>query len=598
MNIAASTQVSKNRALFSLLFAALFAVIGLSGCTKKSSGNENSLNRALTANLKGMDPIFASDLYSNQVISNMYETLLQYHYLKRPLELEPLLAREMPTVSKDGLTHTFKIKKGVRFHDDEAFPEGKGRELKAADFIYAWKRLADPRNASDGFWIFDGKIKGLNEWREKVGKGEVDYDTPVEGLQAPDDETLVVKLTGPYFQLHYVLAMPYSAPVAREAVEKYDKEFLNHPVGTGPYKLESWTRNSKVVLVKNPAWHGGKYPTEGEAGDEENGLLEDAGKDLPFVDKVVFHEIIEDQPRWLNFLRGDLDFTGIPKDNFDSSVKGDALAEEFTKKGMKLNISEEPDVTYTAFNMLDPVLGKNLNLRKAISHAMDTDTLLEKFYNGRGITAHSLIPPGIDGYSKDFVNPYKKFDLDAAKSYLEKAGYPGGKGLPTIEYSTTNSTTARQMAEYVQQNLAAIGINLKISATSWPQFTDKIRDKRAQMWGIAWSADYPDAENFLQLLYGPNESPGPNGSNFKNKKFDELYEKALRLPPGPERTKLYTEMKKIFVEELPWITSIHRKGYVPYHGWLKNFKTHAILNGDTKYLRIDLEQKAKLRENL
>lgn len=591
-------SITRKITLCIALFSTLLLAFSLVGCTRNSGGNENVLNRSLTANLKGMDPIYASDLYTNEVISNMYETLLQYHYLKRPLELEPLLAAEMPKVSKDGLTHTFKIKKGVKFHDNEAFPEGKGRDLTSKDFIYAWKRLADPRNASDGFWIFDGKIKGLNEWREKIRKGEADYDTEIEGLQAPDDQTLVIKLTKPYFQLHYVLAMPYSAPVAREVVEKYGKEFLNHPVGTGPYVLDSWTRNSKVVLTKNPNWHGGKYPSEGEEGDKEAGLLKDAGKDLPFIDKVVFHEIIEDQPRWLNFMRGDLDFAGIPKDNFDSTVKGDKLSEDLTSKGISLIITEEPDVTYTAFNMLDPVLGKNVNLRRAISHAMDTKTLLEKFYNGRGIPAHSPIPPGIDGYEKDFVNPYKKFDLEAAKSYLKKAGYPNGKGLPTIEYSTTNSTTARQMAEYVQQNLAAIGINLKINATSWPQFTDKIRDKKAQMWGIAWSADYPDAENFLQLLYGQNISPGPNGSNYQNKEFDRLYEQALKLPPGPKRTELYKKMKRIFVEDLPWITGIHRKGYVLSHDWVENFKPHAIINGNAKYLKIDAKKKAELKEKL
>lgn len=589
--------VIRKIALFTSFISILFLAFSLTSCTKKSGEDENTLNRALTANLKGMDPIYASDLYTNEVISNIYETLLQYHYLKRPLELEPLLAAEMPKVSEDGLTHTFKIKKGAKFQDNEAFPEGKGRQVTSSDFIYAWKRLADPRNASDGFWIFDGKIKGLNEWRDKVGKGEADYDTEIEGLKAPDEETLVITLTKPYFQLHYVLAMPYSAPVAKEVVEKYGKEFLNHPVGTGPYMLESWTRNSKVVLVKNPNWHGGKYPSSG-AEDEAEELLEDAGKDLPFIDKIVFHEIIEDQPRWLNFMRGDLDFAGIPKDNFDSTVKGDTLSEDFIKKGMKLDITEEPDVTYTAFNMLDPLLGKNLNLRKAISHAMDTNTLLEKFYNGRGIIAHSPIPPGIDGYEKDFKNPYKEFNLGAAKAYLEKAGYPGGKGLPTIEFSTTNSTTARQMAEYTQQNLAAIGINLKINATSWPQFTDKIRDKKAQMWGIAWSADYPDAENFLQLLYGKNISPGPNGANYQNKDFDNLYEQALKLPPGPKRTELYKGMKRIFVEDLPWITGIHRKGYTLYHGWLKNFKNHAIINGDAKYWKIDLKKKAELKDKL
>jgi len=568
------------------------------GCTKKSASKENVINQAITANLKGMDPIFASDLYSNTVVANIFEPLFQYHYLKRPLELEPLVAASMPSVSKDGLVHTIKIKKGVKFQDHEAFPEGKGRDLVAKDFIYSWKRLADPKNQSDGFWIFDGKIKGLNEWRDKMAKGEASYEDSIEGLQAPDDETLVITLLKPYFQLYYVLAMPYSAPVPKEVVEKYGKEFINNPIGTGPYKLDSWTRNAKVVLIKNPNWHGGKYPTEGEPEDEARGLLADAGKDLPFADKLVYFEIVEDQPRWLNFMKGQLDLLPIPKDNFDSTIKDGALSEEMVKKGIRLEVSEEPDVTYTAFNMLDPILGKNVELRRAIAMATDTNTLLEKFYNGRGVSAHSPIPPGVDGYDKDFVNPYKEFSIEKAKEHLKKAGYPDGKGLPVLEFATTNSTTARQMAEFTQQNLAAVGIKIKINATSWPQFTDKIREKKAQMWGIAWGADYPDAENFLQLLYGPNSSPGPNGSNYKNKAFDELYEKALKLPPGPERTALYKKMKDIYVQDLPWITNIHRKGYWLFHGWLKNYKRHAIINGESKYLRIDLDKKAELSEKL
>jgi ABC-type transport system substrate-binding protein len=575
-----------------------FVMAGLSGCTKKSTAGENALNLSLTANLKGMDPIYANDLYSNLVISNIYETLFQYQYLKRPLELEPQLADGMPQVSKDGLVHTFKIKAGIKYQDSEAFPEGKGRELKAQDFVYAWKRLADPRNKSDGFWIFDGKIKGFNEWRDQVSQGKADYDTPVEGLKTPDDHTLVITLTKPYYQLYYVLAMPYSAPIPEEAIKKYDKEFLNHPVGTGPFMMESWTHNSQVVLVKNPNWRGEKYPTSGENGDEENGLLADAGKALPFADKVIFREITEDQPRWLNFMKGELDYIGIPKDNFDSTVQGDSLNADMQGKGIKLSISESPDVTYIAFNMEDSLLGKNLHLRRAISYAMDTKTLLDKFYNGRGIPAESPIPPGIDGYEKDFKNPYAEYSVEKAKEELKKAGFPDGKGLPVIEYSTTNTTTARQMAEYTQQNLEAIGVKIRINATSWPQFTDKIRDKKAQMWGIAWSADYPDAENFLQLLYGKNVSPGPNGANYKSKKFDDLYEKALKLPPGKERTDIYHQMRDIFVQDLPWIVNIHRKDYLLYHGWLKNFKYNPIINGTAKYLRVDLKEKAAQMEKL
>lgn len=567
-------------------------------CTKKVDDKDTTINYALIANVKGLDPVIVTDLYANLVSSQIYETLYNYHYLKRPLQLQPMLAAEMPQVSKDGLTVTIKLKPGVKFQDSEVFPDGKGRELVAEDFIYSWKRLADPANQSENFWMFDGRVVGFNEWRDKITKGEVNYDTPIAGFQTPDKHTIVIKLTKPFFQLGYILAMTQTSPVPKEAIAKYGKEFLNHPVGTGPYKFESWTRNSKIVLVKNTAWRGENYPTEGAPGDQEKGYLADAGKALPFAEKVVFHEIVEDQPRWLNFMKGGLDFLGVPKDNFDAAIKNNQLTDEMKGKGFNLYITQEPDVTYTSFNMDDPLLGKNENLRKAISLAVDTPTLIEKFYNGRAIVAQGPIPPDVDGYDPNYKNEYKEFNVSKAKEFLKKAGYPEGKGLPAFEYSTTNSTTARQMAEYFQQNMKAIGLDVKIVSNSWPQFTDKIRARKAQIWGIAWAADYPDAENFLQLLYGPNASPGPNGSNYNNKAFNELYDKAAHMAPGAERTKIYQQMRDLFVKDLPWIPDAHRLGYYMYQGWLSNFKQHLIIYDFFKYLRVDPKKRAELKAKL
>jgi oligopeptide transport system substrate-binding protein len=574
------------------------SLAGFTGCTRKGREAENTLNVVVSQNIKGLDPILTSDVFANIVVSNIFEGLLHYNYLKRPLALEPMLAAELPKVSEDGLTHTFKLRPGIKFQDHEAFPNGKGREVTAEDFIYSWRRLADPANQSDGFWVFDGKIAGLNEWRDKVAKGEANYTTPIEGLQAPDKQTIVIKLTKPYFQLHYVLAMSYTAVVPKEVVDKYGKEFINHPVGTGPFKFESWTRNSQVVLVRNPDWNLHAYPSEGEAKDTEAGLLADAGKKIPFVDKVVIQEIVEDQPRWLNFMKGNLDYVQIPKDNFDGAVQNDKVSAELAAKGIKLWITPEPDVTYTAFNMLDPVVGKNENLRKAISLALDTPTLIQKFYNGRGIVAHSPIPPDVDAYDPSFKNPYKEYNVTKAKEFLAKAGFPEGKNAPAIEYSTVNSSTARQMAEYFKQNMEKIGLKVNIVSTSWPQFTTKIREKKAQVWGIAWLGDYPDAENFLQLLYGQNVSPGPNGSNYKNKEFDVLYVKASHLPPGPERAKLYQQMRDIVVKDMPWVPGAHRLSYTSYHGWLKNFKYHGIIYDYFKYLRVDTKARSEMKAKL
>lgn len=577
---------------------ALVLISGLVSCTKKAEETANSISYAFNMNLSSLDPAQAANLATNEVIPNIYETLLEYHYLKRPLVVQPLLAAKMPEVSKDGLTHTFKLKPGVKFQDSEAFPDGKGRNLTAQDFVYSWKRLADPKVKSDGFWIFDGKIKGFNEWRDKLVKGEGKFEDPIEGLQAPDDETLVIKLTRPYYQLHYVLTMAYSAAVPREAVEKYGEEFLNHPVGTGPFKFDSWIRGNKVVLSRNPTWHGGTYPSEGEAGDQERGLLADAGKALPFVDKIIFFEMPEDQPRWLNLMKGALDYSGIPKDSFDAAVENGKLKENLVAKGFRLESTPRPDVVYVSFNMEDPLLGKNAYLRKALALAYDTETSLKKFYNDQGLIAHSPIAPGMEGFDPSFKNPHKEYNVEKAKEFLKKAGFPNGKGLPTLEYSTSGSSTTRQMAEYLAQQFEKIGVKISIVANSWPQFQDRIRQKKAQMFGIAWGADYPDAENMLQLLYGKNVSPGPNNANFKNKAFDELYEKAQKLPPGPERTKLYQKMRDIFAQEMPWIPTVHRLGYYVVHGWVGNFKKHETIPNTYKYLKVDTAKKAELKAKL
>jgi ABC-type transport system substrate-binding protein len=586
------------------LFAALAFALAATACTKKVSDTDTTINIAVKANIKGMDPIRANDLYSSMAIANVFEGLLEYNYLKRPFTLQPALADGMPTVSADGLTHTFKIKKGVKFQDNPCFKDGKGRELTAQDFVYSWKRLADPKNASEGFWIFDGKIKGLNEWADGMKTGKTNYDSPIEGLTTPDANTLVIKLIKPYYQLDYVLAMPFSMVVPKEAVDKYGQEFLNNPVGTGPFMLKSasdWVRNSKMTLVKNPTWRGETYPSEGEPGDKEAGLLEDAGKPMPFAEKLVLTELIEDTPRWQNVMKGNFEYLDIPNDNFESAVdKNDRtkIAPELAAKGMRINISDAPDVTYTGINMKDPVLGKNKDLRHAIAWAADAATTIDKFLNGRGIVAQGPIPAGFSSYDPNFKSPYKPKNLEKAKAALAKAGFPDGKGLAELTYETLSDSKSRQMTEFFAQNMAAIGIKVKINANTWPQFQDKIKTGKAQLFGIAWNADYPDEQNFYQLFYSKNMSPGPNDSSFSNAEFDKLYEQSLAMAPGAARDAVYKKLNAIVVEESPWIFTAHRQSYKVVHGWLKNFKWNDIQNDTAKYLRVDPKKRAELSKKL
>ncbi len=571
--------------------ACLVLVSLVAGCTSKKKDPPNTVHLSISAKLKGLDPVNADDMYSGIQSSHAYEGLLQYHYLKRPYVLTPNLAESMPEVSADGKTLTIKIKKGVLFQDDPCFKAtgGKGREFEASDIVYSWKRLADPKLTSSGWWVFDGKIVGLNEWHDESAKaGTSDYAKPVEGLKILDRYTLQVKLTQRSAQILYALAMPFTFVVPHEGPEMYGQEYINHAVGTGAFKLQEYDPNSKVVWVRNPTYRKELFPSEGEAKDKESGLLEDAGKPLPLTDKLVYQILVESQPAWLSFLAGKLDLSPIPKDNYSQAIGSNKqLNPELAAKGIKFAKEPQLDITHTSFNMTDPLVGKNKLLRQALSIGYDDVQYIETFYNGQALAAQGPIPPGITGYDLAFKNSYRVYDVAKAKDLLAKAGFPEGKGLPPLEYITLADSTSRQSTEYMQKMMSAIGVQLKVSTYSWPEFQASVKNKKGQMWSFAWGADYPDAENFLQLFYGKNGSPGPNDSNYLNPEFDKLYEKALLLQDSPERTAIYQQMVKIVVEDCPWIFGSHRLNMALTYPWLKNFKYHEFDHAKAKYYRVD-----------
>ncbi len=589
-----------------VLIFSLFLTL-LVGCGKKKGETEKVKKemvfyRSLSAKVKGFDTAQASDVASNVVISQIYEPLLQYSYLKRPYQVEPCLAAEMPTVSEGGLTYTFKIKKGVYFQDDPSFTAsgGKGRELTAQDFVYSFKRLADFDNQSTGWWIFNGRVKGLDEFRDisRENKGKTDYALEVEGLKALDRYTFRVKLKEPYPQLLYILTMSYAAAVPREAVEYYGEEFLNHPVGTGPFKLKEWFRSSKIVLVRNPHFREEFYPSAGEEGDRERGLLDDAGKRIPFLDRIEIKIILEDQPMWLEFMSGRLDISGVPKDNFDAAIGADReLTPEMKAKGIKLWKRPLLQIGYISFNMEDPLFRNNKLLRQAISMGYDVSRLITMF-NGRSIPAQGPIPPGIDGYEEGKINPYRQYNLEKAGELLARAGYPQGRkpdGTPlTLKYEAPGADiTRRQVVELFVDDMSKLGIEVEVIYNTWPAFLGKIRKRQAQIFGLAWIADYPDAENFLQLFYGPNSSPGPNNANFNNAEFNKLYDKIRTMPDSPERTEIYKRMVDILIKETPWIFGTYPLSFTLQYDWFKNFKPHDVGYNLSKYYKIDTE----LRQN-
>ena len=575
-------------------------------CTKKVEENGKVLNLAVSSQVKGMDPIYANDRYSSNEVARVYEGLLQYHYLKRPYTLVPNLAESLPSVSEDGLTYTFKIKKGVNFQDDAAFQGGKGRELVAEDFVYSIKRLADPKLQGLGWWLLDGKIKGLNEWRKKYTQlPKTDYEEEVEGLKSLDRYTLQFKLAKPFPQFLYALAMPFTFAVAKEVVQKYGKEFINHPIGTGPFVIKDgvFTQTKKITYLKNPTFREKLYPCKASAQFEKDGLLKDCGKKLPLVDKVVVQIIEEDQPRWLNFQKGKVEYVGVPKDNFDTVIP-DAknLSPEYKDKGIELVVTPSLDVTYTAFNHDLELFKTNKKLRQAMSLAYDINTANKLFYNNQAIPAQSVIPPGIAGHMSSYVSPFRgtggNDQLAKAKQLLAEAGYPEGKGLPEITYDCPSNTVSRQIGEYFKKQMAKIGVRINVIQNPWPELQKKITTRNVMTYGIAWGADYPDAENFLQLLYGPNAAPGANGSGYNNPELNQLYKVASVMQDSLERTALYEKMNRIAAEEVPWIYGVHRQNFTLKHSWLVNYVSSDFDAGIAQYLNIDKAKKSETLKKL
>lgn len=567
------------------------------GCTKKQIDDDKILYLHSREGIRSLDPVLAQDVYSQRMVLQVYEGLLHFHYLKRPLVLEPQLAEDMPEISKDGKVITFKLKKGIRFQDDMAFPGGKGREVEAEDFIYSWKRLADPANKSESYWIFRDKVVGYDEWREKLVLGQANYSTPIAGLQALDKHTLKITLKAPNYQILFQFASAAAVVVAREVVQHYGTEFSSHPVGTGAYVLKSWTRNSKLILERSPTFRAVEYPREGEPADRSEGLLASAGERLPLVSNIVIYELTEEQPQWLLFQKRELDVWQVTKDYLPEILDNGELRPQYKTKHIQLALPVSQDVTYVGMNMENPYL-KDKKIRQAIAYSYDQSLLLKKFFNSLVTPAHGPIPPLLDGYRSDLKNPYQGPNIEKAKALLVEAGYPNGEGLPVFKFEmAATHTTARQMAEYFKEQVSQIGIRIQLQPNTWPQFNEKLKSKKADIFEMAWNGDYPDAENFLQLFYSKNISPGPNSANYSNPQFDQMFEHSLKLAPGPERTILYQKMEGMIIEDVPWIFNLHRRFVYVRQPWVKNHKHNQMVMDTYKYLDMDRAIKEKFSQD-
>lgn len=565
-----------------------------------------------------LDPIRGSTTYDNSACSMIFETLLQYEYLQRPTDataLRPLLAAEMPTISEDGLVYTFKLKPGVKFHDDPCFPNGKGREFKAADVVFSWKRIADPKNGLKTWWLLTDTIVGLNEFQEALTAydethpdaaafaPERGFDKEVEGLKVIDDLTLEVRLTEPVSRFLYTLTMFQLSIVPREAIEKYGDEFSRHPIGTGPFTLkpEDWVQGSYLHVNRNPNYHDCYYPTEGSEEDRAAGLLDDAGKRLPLLDRIEVSMFREDQPMWLQFDTGNVDYTQVPNENFAASfVKlGRAgnrtfkLSPELEKRGVTFAAVPLLDFIFYGFNMEDPLLGgydeKHKKLRQALCLAMNWDERNELFYSGINAVYDGPIPVGLDGHPEGgrAAVSYRGLDLQRAKQLLAEAGYPNGEGLPPIEFYTSVGGNNAQQADLLIRNMEAIGVKVQPKLVDFSALMLAVDGRTAPWFSFGWGSDYPDPENNLALFYSPNASPGANHFNYSRPEYDAMYEQIRSMQPSPERTAIVTQMRDMLIEDAPYAGSMGRTRFYLINPRLKNFKPTENFYNWVKYLDVE-----------
>lgn len=540
-----------------------------------------------------IDPLQAATVYSNQIVVSVYDTLYRYKYLARPYVLVPNLAAGMPEISDDGLTYTITLKPGVRFIDDEAFPDGKGREVTAHDVVYSLKRHFDPARVSQGRWLWDRKIEGLNQWMD----AGADYDAAVPGLLAVDDHTVRVRLVKPFPQFMNTLAQGFAAIVPHEAVTAYGEGLGTRAVGSGPWKLERYTRE-QVRLVRNPHFRKEPLDLAYEGYDAalhgHLGIAHLDGKPSPFVDELWIDFIQESAARWASFTSGrEIQLSGLPVEQTDivlASKDPVALKPEYAQR-YHLDTGPEAGLVFTVFNMADPDIGNvpdpqrnamNRALRCAMRDAFDWQQRNDRFYSGLGEVFPGVIPPILAEFDATLSRDSVTHNPERARARLAEAGWTA-ENLPTLDYGLVASVLGREMAEEFRGYMAAVGIppekiNIKTYAT-FGDYNRALRTSELPIMGYGWGLDYPDAENVLQLFYGPNAAPGSNAANYRSPAYDALYEQSSVMLPSAARSEIYRQMNQMLIDDCVGILSLSRRRIALWHRDVLGLPDRQILGG-------------------
>ena len=581
---------------------ALLVFVACLGVMPVSAAPTKTIRFAFLTGETSFDPVMVTDVMSNTINEAIFDPLLTYDFLARPAKLVPNTAVSLPEVTEQGRVYTFKIRPGISFQDDPLF-NGKKREVTSNDYAYTLMRLFDPKSRSPWLWYVEGKIVGGDEAAAVAKKtGSFDYDQKIPGIETPDRYTLRIRLKQTDYNFIYIFATVQTAAMAREVVEKYLPDAGSHPIGSGPFRLKDWKRSHKMVLESNPGYREQYY--EAEPGDDpamQAIYQRMKGKKLPQIERVEVSVIEESQPRWLAFLGGETDYANAPPEFAGSAFPGGKLALNLARRGMIGQRNIEPDLVYTYFNLDHPVVGgytpERIALRRAIALSYNYHEDISVIRNGAAIKAESAVPPGVQGYDAAFRSPQMTYDPPRARALLDMYGYfdrdgdgfrefPDGKPL-VFEIASEPDSTSKQFQELWKKNLDAIGIKATFNVAKWPDLNKQAKAGKLQMWQLSWVADYPDAENFLQNLYGPNTENGANYAHFKNAQFDALYERAQKMPASLERTAIYNEMNKLVAAYTPWIPQTHRIRSDVVHPWVVGYVKHPILNAPWVYLDID-----------
>ncbi len=576
----------------------------------QAQDGKKTLRYAFEVAETGFDPAQVNDIYSRVVTAHIFDGLYAYDPLARPFKIKPNTADGDPEISSDLKTWTVRIRPGIRFADDPAF-KGKPRELVAADYVYAIKRFYDPRFKSPVYSsVAEQKFLGADALRERALKDRTpfDYDAPIEGLRALDRYTVQFRFEEPRPRfLYFIASSDLYGAVAREVAEAYGDAIMEHPVGTGPFRLVEWRRSSRLVLERNPGYRERVYDGEPNADDAEGQaiLARFRGRRIPMIDRVEITIVEETQPRWLSFLNRQHDLLErLPFEFADIAIPNNRLAPNLARRGIQMYRVLNADVTLTMFNMEHPVIGgytpERVALRRAICLAIDVDQEIRLYWHGQAVRAQSALMPNTVGFDPAFHGEGGEYDLARAKALLDLYGYvdrdgdgwreqPDGSPL-VLEWATTPDQRARQRDELRRKDMSALGVRVDFRPAKWPENLKNARAGKLMVWSLGYSAASPDGHQ--SLARGASEhAGGQNLARFRNAAYDDLFARMRFMPDGPERNALFFEAKRILIAYAPYKHQVHRVLTDLAQPWLHGYRRAPYWNEWWQYVDIDAAAK-------